>query len=143
MPQYLNAHGDKNPAKSVYPGQNALAIGGKIIPDGPTALQTEQLEAVTTGYVSIPVCLAPSAAGSGGFTGKQVTWQCTYGVEPSAVTWTLEGSINDIDDEYQPVDTSNVTGIFTQTVATNFRFFRVRATSVTGACTAAVKITGA
>jgi hypothetical protein len=140
MPAYLNAAGNKNPSKSIYPGQNALIVGWPAINDGPTAEQVTRLESIATGYKSIPVCVAPVSGGHG-YTQRQITWQATYGVEPSAASWILQGSIDDVDDEYQTVDTSSTIGIFSQTVQSNFRFFRILASSVTGACTGAVKIT--
>ena len=129
-------------SKSAYPGQNALIVGFKAVPDGPAAMQVDQLETITSGYKSIPVCIAPAAGVGVGYSQRQISWQCTYGAIPQAIGWTLEGSINDVEDEYQPVDTSTNVGIFTQTVASNMRFFRVHCTSLTGSATAAVKVTG-
>lgn len=138
----MPAYGKPPFVKSVYPGQNALIVGFPKIEGGPAALAVDQLETLAVNYKSIPVCIAPAAGAGHGYTQRQVSWQITYGSTPSAIGWVLEGSINDIDDEYQQVDTSANIGIFTQTVASNFRFFRVRIASLTGATTAAVKVTG-
>lgn len=140
VPPYLQANNNETPSKSIYPGQNAHAVGFKAIPDGPAALQNEQYEAVASGFKSVAVSVAPQT-GYRGYPQRQITWQVKYGTAPSAVAWVLQGAIDDVEEDYVQVDTASGTTEFVETVASNFRFFRLYASAVTGACTAIGKIT--
>jgi len=129
-------------SRSIYPQQNAIAVGYGIIPGGPSGTNgADQAETIATAYKSIPIMVA-GAIGSHGFTQRTITWQVNYGTAPSAITLNLQGSINDSDAEYATIDTStSTTGETGRSVASNFRFFRIYASSVTGTTTAIVKIT--
>jgi hypothetical protein len=140
MPPYLQANGNETPPTSVYPGQDGFAIGYKSVPGGPPALASAQYETITSGFKSKCIAVA-SQTGDRGYTQRQITWQVKYGTAPSVVAWVLQGSIDDVDADYVQVDTSSAITNFSQTVATNFRFFRLLAQTVTGAATAIGKIT--
>lgn len=138
----MPAYGKFPFSKTVFPGQNALVVGFPAIPPGgPSALANDQGESLATAYKSIPVCVAPVAGMGVGYPQRQISWQTVFTLAASALTLILQGSINDVDAEYQTVDTSSATGGETRTVASNMRFFRVLGSSVTGACTGTVKIT--
>lgn len=137
----MPAYGKPPFAKSIYPGQNTLAVGyPAIAPGGPSALAADQPEVITAGYKSIPVCVAP-APGNHGYTQRQLSWQIVFGVAPSVASLILQGSINDVDAEYQTVDTSTSIAGETRTINSNMRFFRVLASALTGTTSATVKIT--
>jgi len=137
----MPAYGNTINAVSVYPQQNTIVVGLPALP-GVVGLTSDRTEAIAAGYKSIPVCVA-GTMGIHGYTGRQITWQVVYGVAPAAISLVLQGSINDVDAEYQTVDTStSTTGEQGRTTAiTNFRFFRIYCASVTGTPTAVVKIT--
>ncbi len=139
MAPYLQSNGAKTPSESIYPGQNALAVGYKAVPGGPAALASDQAEVVTTGYKSKAICVA-AQTGFRGYTQRQINWRVNYGVAPSAVQWILQGSVDDVEGDYIQVDASSTITNFTQIIASNLRFFRLYAQSVTGACTALVKL---
>lgn len=147
MPSYLNPDGKKNPSKGVYPGSNALVVGYPAIPFSDPSLAADQFETVSSGYTSIPASIA-AAFGMRGYTQRQIMWQVLYGNAPAGITWTLQGAIEDVDSEYQTVDTYTGTTNSTRTVTgDNNRFYRVTASGVSqggsppGPCTATVKIT--
>ena len=126
-------------SKGLYPQANAIAVGYPALP-GVSGLTSDQNEAIAAGYKSIPVCVA-GTMGIHGYTSRQITWQVNYGVAPAAISLVLQGSINDVEAEYQTVDTSTSTsGEQGRTIATNLRFFRIYVASVTGTPTAVVKI---
>lgn len=137
----MPAYGTYPNSKSVYPGQDAIVIGYPAQPGGPSAETSAQNETVVTGYKSIPVCIAPAPGGIG-HTQRQVTWQVKYGTAPSVAGWTLQGAIDDVDADYVQVDTAAAIAEFVQTQNSNFRFFRILAGTITGACAVIAKITG-
>lgn len=64
---------------------------------------------------------------------KGVVWSTSYPSAPGAVTMVLQGSLFDIDGQYQTVDTStNVNGETRVYGPSNFRFFRLKASGVSG-----------
>ena len=136
----MPAYGTPPFSKSIYPGQNALAIGLPSLSGGPSDRATDKNESVATGFKSIPIAVAPTAGGGHGYTQRQINWRVNYGTAPGAIQWVLQGAIDDVEGDYIQVDTSSTITNFTQTVASNLRFFRLYAQSVTGACTAAVKL---
>lgn len=136
----MPAYGTYPNSKSIYPGQAAILVGltaaeGGVSP-GPGQAKNE---AVTAGYKSIPVCVAQGMSGMGQ-TQRQITWQVKYGTAPSAIAWVLQGAIDDLEANYMQVDTSSTTGTFAQTVQSNYKFFRLYASAVTGTCTVTAKI---
>lgn len=139
----MPAYGTYPNSRSVYPGHNAIVIGQPAIPaGGPSGTSSDQAEAVTDNYKSIPAVIAPAAGGQGvGYPQRQVTWQVDYGTAPSAISWELEGAIDDVNGDYKQVDTATSTSNFSQTIASNYRFFRLVATGITGSPTCVAKIT--
>lgn len=75
----------------------------------------------------------PEPAGSN-TNPKTITWSTVYPTAPASVSMLLQGSLFDIDAQYQTLDTSTSTSgeerVFTSTA---FRFLRLKATNVTGA----------
>jgi hypothetical protein len=65
---------------------------------------------------------------------KTVTWSTAYPTAPATVSMLLQGSLFDIDAQYQTIDTStNTAGEERVSTLTHYRFFRLKATNVTGA----------
>jgi hypothetical protein len=65
---------------------------------------------------------------------KTVTWSTSYPTAPATVSMLLQGSLFDIDSQYQTIDTStNTAGEERVSTLTHYRFFRLKATNVTGA----------
>jgi len=127
-------------SKTAYPGDISIIVGYPALPAGPSGTTTDQAEAVLVNYKSIPFCV-PSAFGDKGYTQRQITWQVAYGTAPSSITLNLQGSINDVDAEYQIIDSSsNIAGEPGRTISSNFRFFRVQAAAVGGSPTVIVRI---
>jgi hypothetical protein len=68
-------------------------------------------------------------------------WQTVFGTAPTAVNMVLQGAINDVDAEYQTLDTTTVVGGEARTVANvQARFLRVRFVSSTGGTGLTAKI---
>ena len=73
--------------------------------------------------------------------GTAVRWQTVFGTAPTAVSIVLQGAINDVDAEYQTIDTTTVTAGEARTVANvQVRFLRARFVSSTGGSGLTVKI---
>lgn len=73
--------------------------------------------------------------------GNAVRWQTVFGTNPSAVNIVLQGAINDVDAEYQVLDTTTVTTGEARAVANvQARFLRVRFVSSTGGSGLTAKI---
>jgi len=65
---------------------------------------------------------------------KTITWSTAYPTAPATVTMVLQGSLFDIDSQYQTLDTStSTTGEERVFTSTAFRFLRLKASGVTGA----------
>jgi len=65
--------------------------------------------------------------------GTSVRWQTIFGGAPTAVNIVLQAAINDVDAEYQTVDTSTATTGEGRTVGNvQARFLRIRFVSSTG-----------
>lgn len=65
---------------------------------------------------------------------KTITWSTAYPTAPATVTMVLQGSLFDLDSQYQTLDTStNVNGEERVFTSTAFRFLRLKASGVTGA----------
>jgi hypothetical protein len=97
------------------------------------------MESLVLGYKSIPICVA-AGMGYHGFTQRQINWLLKYGVIPASITLELQGAADDVDGDYQQVDTSSAIANSTQTVQSNMKFFRIYVAALVGACTLAVKI---
>jgi hypothetical protein len=73
--------------------------------------------------------------------GTAVRWQTVFGTAPTAVSIILQGAINDVDAEYQQLDTSSATAGEARTVANvQARFLRIRFVSSTGGTGLTAKI---
>lgn len=128
-------------SKTAYPGNLAIIVGYPALSAGPTGTTVDQAETLSSSYTSIPFCV-PSVTGNVGYTQRQITWQVVYGTAPTSITMTLQGSMNDVDAEYQTVDsTSSIVGEPGRTISSNLRFFRIKVTALGGTATAIVRIT--
>lgn len=73
--------------------------------------------------------------------GTSVRWQTVFGSAPSAVNMVLQAAINDVDTEYQTIDTTTNTAGEGRTVANvQARFLRIRFVSATGGTGLTAKI---
>ena len=73
--------------------------------------------------------------------GTSVRWQTIFGGAPSAVSIVLQAAINDVDSEYQTIDTTTATAGEGRTVANvQARFLRIRFVSSTGGSGLTAKI---
>jgi hypothetical protein len=73
--------------------------------------------------------------------GTSVRWQTVFGGAPTAVNLVLQAAINDVDAEYQTIDTTTATAGEGRTVANvQARFLRVRFVSSTGGTGLTAKI---
>src|SRR5215468_10506622 len=74
-------------------------------------------------------------------SGTAVRWQTVFGTAPTAVNMVLQAAINDVDTEYQTIDTTTVVGGEGRTVANvQARFLRIRFVSSTGGTGLTAKI---
>ena len=68
-------------------------------------------------------------------------WQTVFGTAPTAVNIILQAAINDVDAEYQTIDTTTTTAGEARTVANvQARFLRMRFVSSTGGTGLTAKI---
>lgn len=73
--------------------------------------------------------------------GTAVRWQTVFGTAPTAVSIILQGAMNDVDAEYQQIDTSSQTAGEARTVANvQAKFLRIRFVSSTGGSGLTAKI---
>jgi hypothetical protein len=74
--------------------------------------------------------------------GTALRWQLIYGTAPTAVSIVLQGAINDVDAEYQTLDTAagTLTGEARALTAVQARFVRVKLVSSTGGAGLTAKI---
>jgi len=73
--------------------------------------------------------------------GTSVRWQTIFGGAPSAVSIVLQAAINDVDAEYQTIDTASLTtGEGRTVVNVQARFLRAKVVSSTGGSGLTVKI---
>lgn len=134
MPQYGKAN------ISIYPGQRAYAFGYPAVPGGPASQTSDQYESVTANEKSAVVSVA-AGMGNHGFTQRTINWVLVPNGTFSVTGFILQGAIQDIDNEYVTVDTSQGTGIESrQTNVTGYNFFRVLAPAGLTTIGAIVKI---
>ena len=114
MPTYQNVV----PPSSLAPGDVGFSFNNEAFPGSATAGSQFALTAV------------------GGYqpeTGFTVRWQTVFGSNPTAVNLTLQSAINDVDAEYQTLDTSTAVGGEGRTVTgVQGRFLRIKFNSSTG-----------
>jgi hypothetical protein len=73
--------------------------------------------------------------------GTAVRWQTVFGTNPTAVSIILQGAMNDVDAEYQQLDsTSQITGEARTVANVQAKFLRVRFVSSTGGSGLTAKI---
>lgn len=73
--------------------------------------------------------------------GTSVRWQTIFGTNPTAVNIVLQAAMNDVDAEYQTVDTTTATAGEGRTVANvQARFLRIKFVSSTGGSGLTAKI---
>lgn len=91
----------------------------------------EVAEALTNNSSSLP-CAVQSPTGDAA-NAMTVTWQTSYPSAPAGITATLQGSLNDIDNEYATLDTStNAAGEIRNVAIDGVNFLRVRITGLSG-----------
>ncbi|HEY6127323.1 MAG TPA: hypothetical protein VIW23_03995 [Candidatus Acidoferrum sp.] len=74
-------------------------------------------------------------------SGTSVRWQTIFGTVPTAVNIVLQAAINDVDSEYQTIDTTTLAAGEGRTLANvQARFLRIRFVSSTGGAGLTVKI---
>ena len=114
MPAYQNTL----PPLSVSPGDVAFSFNNEAFPGSATAGSQFAL--------TIPGGFMPE-------TGYTVRWQTIFGGAPTAVNITLQVAMNDVDAEYQNIDTSTLTTGEARTVTgVQGRFLRIKFNSSTG-----------
>ena len=73
--------------------------------------------------------------------GTSVRWQTIFGAAPTAVNIVLQAAINDVDAEYQTIDTTTATAGEGRTVANvQAKFLRIKFVSSTGGSGLTAKI---
>jgi hypothetical protein len=103
---------------------SAADIGAAMVP---TPEVGEALGNTASVSFAVP---APTGVGS---NARTVTWSTAYPTPPATVTMVLQGSLFDIDSQYQTIDTStNVNGEERVSTLTGYRFLRLKASGVTG-----------
>jgi hypothetical protein len=120
MPNYNT----QNPPYAIFPGDLALAFNA----ESPSAGQASQQFAV------------PHYSGfSEG--GRTIRWQTLYGTAPSAVNIALQAAMQDVDAQYQTIDSSTNTAGESRSVAgVNALFLRAKVTSITGGSAVTVQL---
>ena len=114
MPAYQNTL----PPLSLAPGDVGFSFNNEAFPGSATAGSQFAL-VVPGGY-------APE-------TGFTVRWQTIFGGAPTAVNMTLQSALNDVDAEYQTLDTTTATAGEARTVTgVQARFLRIKFNSSTG-----------
>ena len=114
MPTYQNVV----PPSCLAPGDVGFSFNNETFP-GSAAAGSQFALTAAGGY-------APE-------TGFTVRWQTVFGSNPTAVNLTLQSAINDVDAEYQTIDTSTAVGGEGRTVTgVQGRFLRIKFNSSTG-----------
>jgi len=114
MPAYQNTL----PPTSLSPADVGFSFNNEAFPGAATAGSQFALT-VTGGYM-------PE-------TGFAVRWQTIFGGAPTAVNITLQAAMNDVDTEYQNIDTTTqVAGEARTVTGVQARFLRIKFNSSTG-----------
>jgi hypothetical protein len=120
MPNYNT----QNPPYSIFPGDVALAFNA----ESPAANQSSQQFTL------------PDYSGRGE-QGRAIRWQTLYGSAPSAVSIALQVALQDVDVQYQTIDSSTATAGESRSVSgVNAKFIRAKVTSITGGSGVTVQI---
>jgi len=121
MPAYQNAL----PPISLFSGDIGFSFNNETFPGSATSGSQFALPS----YTGLPD------------GGTAVRWQTVFGTAPTAVSLILQGAMNDVDAEYQQLDTTSQTAGEARTVANvQARFLRVRFVSSTGGSGLTAKI---
>jgi hypothetical protein len=113
MPTYQNV----TPPSSLFSGDVGFSFNNEAFPGANTAGSQFALPSFT----GIPD------------TGTALRWQTIFGSTPSAVNIVLQSAMNDVDSEYQTIDTSTATGGEARTVTNvQAKFARIKVVSSTG-----------
>jgi hypothetical protein len=114
MPAYQNT----TSPNSLFPGDIGFSFNNEAFPGSATA---GSQFALTKG------------GGYGPEAGYTVRWQTIFGGAPTAVNITLQAAINDVDAEYQNIDTTTATAGEARTVTgVQGNFLRIKFNSSTG-----------
>lgn len=114
MPAYQNS----TPPNSLFAGDIGFSFNNETFPGSATAGSQFAL--------GKPGGYAPE-------TGYTVRWQTVFGGAPSAVNLSLQAAINDVDAEYQNIDSSTATAGEARTVTgVQGNFLRIKLNSSTG-----------
>ncbi|HLK02931.1 MAG TPA: hypothetical protein VKT53_00720 [Candidatus Acidoferrum sp.] len=114
MPAYQNTL----PPSSLFPGDIGFSFNNEAFPGSATA--GSQFALTTPGGYTAE-------------TGFTVRWQTVFGGAPTAVNITLQSAINDVDAEYQNIDTTTqVAGEARTVTGVQGRFLRIKFNSSTG-----------
>ena len=121
MPTYQNVV----PPIALSSGDVGFSFNNETFPGGATSGSQFSLPS----YTGIPD------------SGTAVRWQTVFGGAPSAVNIVLQSAINDVDAEYQTIDTTTATAGEARSLASvQGRFLRARFVSATGGSGLTVKI---
>jgi hypothetical protein len=122
MPNYNT----QNPPYAIFPGDTAFAFNA----ESPAAGQASQ-------QYAIPVYSGQADQG------RTIRWQTIYGSAPSAVNVALQVALQDVDAQYQTIDSSTATAGESRSVtAVNATFVRAKVTSITGGSGVTIQIVG-
>jgi hypothetical protein len=123
-----------DPVSGVGTVQFAIGAGTTVqAADFGTAMVPTPEEAEALTNTASQAFAVPEPAGSN-TNPKTITWSTAYPTAPASVSMLLQGSLFDIDSQYQTLDTStSTTGEERVFTSTAFRFLRLKATNVTGA----------
>jgi len=120
MPNYNT----QNPPYAIFPGDLALAFNA----ESPAAGQASQ-------QFSLPVYSGR------GEQGRTVRWQTLYGTAPSAINIALQVALEDVDAQYQTIDSStNTAGESRSVSGVNAPFIRAKVVSITGGSAVTVQL---
>jgi len=118
----------------VYPCTNALVLSGAD--SGLLLLPQQELPELISGIGTPPV--AGSAFAIGAFAGlnvngRTIAWQTEFPSQPSTITMYLEAAIENLDAQYQVLDTStNAAGELRYIDVTKFNFVRIKVQATSG-----------
>ena len=121
MPVYQNSL----PPISLFSGDIGFSFNNEAFPAGATSGSQFALPS----YTGLPD------------SGIAVRWQTVFGTAPTAVSIILQAAMNDVDAEYQQIDSSTATAGEARSLANvQARFLRIRFVSSTGGSGLTAKI---
>jgi len=93
---------------SIYPGDIGTFVGLRAIPGGPVSRETDTDELLPSGEASRPVVIAAAAYGHPS-TQRTIIWR-VLGLGSGAANLQLQASIDNVDANYETVDTATANG---------------------------------